>query len=79
MRDFDLDPGERGDEAAFVFHAAAAGTMSPVVMNVRMRGNPAPLAARLPVIAAEADTRLYVQDSRSLKEWHEDRNDFTNR
>jgi putative ABC transport system permease protein len=34
-----------------------------------VRGNPGALAARLPVIAAEADERLYTQESRSLEEW----------
>ena len=47
-----------GDEQPYVFHAASAGTLSPLVMSVRMRGNPAPLAARLPVIAATVDARI---------------------
>ena len=52
VRDFGLDPDDEGNEQPYVFHAASAGTVSPLVMSVRMRGNPAPLAARLPVIAA---------------------------
>jgi putative ABC transport system permease protein len=69
VRDFGLDPIDGRDEAPYVFHAASAGTVSPLVMSVRVRGNPATLAARLPVIAAEADARLYVQDARPLDEW----------
>ena len=38
-------------------------------MSVRMRGNPAPLAARLPVIAATVDARLLVQEAQPLNEW----------
>jgi predicted permease len=69
VRDFGLDPIDGRDEAPYVFHAASAGTVSPLVMSVRVRGNPATLAARLPVVAAEADARLYVQDARPLDEW----------
>ena len=38
-------------------------------MIVRVRGNPAALAARLPVIAADVDARWHVQDARPLDEW----------
>jgi predicted permease len=69
VRDFGLDPDDGGREQAYVFHAAPAGTMSSVVMSVRMRGNPAPLAARLPVIAATVDARLLVQGAQPLNEW----------
>ena len=69
VRDFGLDPDDNGREQAYVFHAAPAGTMSPLVMSVRMRGNPAPLAARLPVIAAAVDARLLVQEAQPLDEW----------
>lgn len=69
VRDLGLDPGEQGDEAAYVFHAASAATMSPLVMSVRLRGNPATLAARLPAIAADVDAGLSVPEARSLGEW----------
>ena len=48
---------------------AAAGTISGLVMNVRMRGNPAILAARLPIIATDVDARLSVRDAQPLDEW----------
>jgi ABC-type antimicrobial peptide transport system permease subunit len=38
-------------------------------MSVRVRGNPAALAARLPVIVANVDARLFVQEARPLEEW----------
>ncbi len=69
VRDVGLDPDDLGDERPYVFHAASAGTLSPLVMSVRVRGNPATLAARLPVNAANVDARLFVQDARPLDEW----------
>ena len=75
VRDFGLDPDDEGDEQPFVFHAASAGTVSPLVMSVRVRGNPATLAARLPVIAADVDAGLFVQDARPLDEWIRRRDD----
>ena len=69
VRDLGLDPGEQGDEGAYVFHAASAAAVSPLVMNVRLRGNPATLAARLPTIAADVDAGLSVQEARPLGEW----------
>jgi hypothetical protein len=69
VRDLGLDPDDEGDERPFVFHAASAGTVSPLVMSVHLRGNPASLAARLPVIAADVDARVYVRDALPLNEW----------
>ncbi|MGH9159525.1 MAG: FtsX-like permease family protein, partial [Vicinamibacteraceae bacterium] len=69
VRDLGLDPGEQGDEGAYVFHAASAATVSPLVMSVRLRGNPATLAARLPTIAADVDAGVSVPEARSLGEW----------
>ena len=66
VRDVGLDPDDSGDELPVVFHAASAETMSPLVMSVRMRGNPAPLAARLPLIASDVDARLLVRDTLPL-------------
>ena len=69
VRDLGLDPGEQGDEGAYVFHAASAAAVSPLVMSVRLRGDPATLAARLPAIAADVDAGLSVQEARPLGEW----------
>jgi ABC-type antimicrobial peptide transport system permease subunit len=38
-------------------------------MMVRVRGNPAPLAARVPTMAAGVDAGLYVQDAQPLDAW----------
>ena len=75
VRDVGLDPDDSGDEQPYVFHAASAGTVSPLVMSVRVRGNPAPLAARLPVIAADVDARLFVRDAQPLDVWVRQRDD----
>jgi hypothetical protein len=69
VRDLGLDPDDEGDERPFVFHAASAGTVSPLVMSVRARSNPAALVARLPVIAADVDGRLFVQEAWTMNEW----------
>ncbi|HVQ15449.1 MAG TPA: FtsX-like permease family protein, partial [Vicinamibacterales bacterium] len=75
VRDLGLDPDDSGDELPYVFHAAAVETMSPFVMSARTRGNPAPLAARLPIIAADVDARLVVHDALPLDEWVRRRDD----
>lgn len=69
VRDLGLDPGEQGDEGAYVFHTASAATLSPLFVSVRLRGNPATLAARLPVIATDVDAGLSVHEARPLSEW----------
>jgi len=74
VRDLGLDPGEQGDEAAYVFHAASVATLSRLIMIVRLRSNPTTLAARLPTIAANVDSGLSVQEARPLDEsiWQRD-------
>jgi predicted permease len=73
VRDLGLNPDDEGNEGPCVFHPASAGTVSALVMSVRVRGNPAALASRLPVIAADVDARLQVQDARPLDEWIRER------
>lgn len=68
VRDFGVTPDDEGNEQPYVFHAASPGTASPLVLSVRMRGNPAPLVARLPAIAAGVDAGLSVQDAQPLDE-----------
>ena len=74
VRDFGLDPDDNGNEQAHVFHVAPAGALPSLVMSVRMRANPATLAARLPLIAAGVDPRLLVRDSQPMEDWirHQD-------
>jgi hypothetical protein len=69
VRDMGLDPDDLGNEQPFVFHAASADTVSPFVISVRTRGNPAALAARLPFLATDVDGSLLVEESRSMEDW----------
>jgi len=68
VRDFGVTPDDEGHERPYVFHAVSPGTASPLVMSVRVRGNPTPLAARLPAIAAGVDAGLSVQEAQPLEE-----------
>lgn len=72
VRDFDLDPDDKGDEQPSVFHAATAGAMSPLLMSVRMRSAPAALAARLPLMATTVDARILVPDVQPMQDWIRD-------
>jgi putative ABC transport system permease protein len=69
VRDFGLTPDDAGNERSYVFRAASPETLSPLAMSVRARGNPAPLVARLPFIAADVDAELSVQEAWTLDEW----------
>ena len=73
VRDMGLDPDDAGDEQPFVFHAAAPGALSPLVMTVRVRGNPATLTGRLAAIAADVDAGLYIRKARPLNAWIRER------
>ena len=73
VRDLGLNPDDEGNESPCVFHPASAATVSALVMSVRVRDNPAALAARLPVLAADVDARLHVRDARPLGEWLRER------
>ena len=72
-RDIGLNPDDSGDEQPSVFHAAPAGTVSPLVMIVRVRGNAAPLAARMPVVAAGVDARILTRKAAPLDAWIRER------
>ncbi len=75
VRDFGLDPDDNGHEQPHLFHAVPAAALPSLVISVRMRGNPATLAARLPLIAATVDARLLVQDSQPMEDWVRQRNE----
>jgi putative ABC transport system permease protein len=76
VRNFGLDPDELGRDAAYVFRPASPSTMAQPVMAVRTRGNPATLAARLPIVAAGVDGRLLVRGAQPLRSWIRQRDDF---
>ena len=67
VRDIGMTPTDLG-EAPYVFHAASPATAYPLVMGVRMAGDPAALASRLRAIATELDPGLRLDELRSLDE-----------
>jgi putative ABC transport system permease protein len=73
VRDMGMTPTDLG-EAAYVYHAASPGMVQPVVMGVRVAGDPAMFAPRLRTIAAEVEPGLRLDDVRPLDEkaWRED-------
>jgi hypothetical protein len=79
VRDIGLDPDDEGheQEAPVVFHASSEGTIAPLMMHVRMRSSPAPLVARLPVIAADVDASVHVAEVQGLDDWIRQQNDGT--
>ncbi len=75
VRDVGLDPDDAGHEQPHVFQAGSPGALSSLVMRVRLRGNHAAFAARLPIIATTVDARLVVPDSQSMEAWLRQRDD----
>jgi hypothetical protein len=75
VRDLGLDPDDSGKELPFVFHPALAATAYPFVLIVRVHGNPDPLAARLPLVAASVDASLFVRRAQSLDAWIRERDE----
>jgi putative ABC transport system permease protein len=48
--------------AAYIYRAASAAEVDPVVVAVRVAGDPAPLAPRVAALARQVDPGLYVRD-----------------
>ena len=73
VRDVGMTPTDLG-EAPYVFRAVSPSTASPLVMGVRVSGDPAALAPRLRTIALELDLALRLDDVRPLDElaWRQD-------
>nr|MBP6717161.1 FtsX-like permease family protein [Acidobacteriota bacterium] len=55
-------------DARVVYHAAVAGQMNPLRLQMRTRGTPDGLSQRLSAAAVRVDTALHVDDVRSLAE-----------
>ena len=73
VRDIGMQPTDRG-EAPFIFRAATLATARPVVMGIRITGDPAALAQRVRTIALDVDPALRLGDVRSLEDlaWEQD-------
>jgi predicted permease len=68
-RDIGLDPyNDDYSELAYVYHAASPATAARLVTLIRVRGNAAALAARLPGMAAAVDPGLSVQQALPLND-----------
>jgi len=73
VRDVGMTPTDLG-EAPYVFRAASPATAFPLVMGVRVGGDPAALVPRLRAIALDLDPTLRLDDMRPLDElaWRQD-------
>ena len=65
VRDVGMTPTDLG-EAPYVFRAVSAATAQPLVMGVRVAGDPTALAARLRSIAVSVDPGLRLESVHSL-------------
>jgi len=50
------------DQAAYIYRAASAAELDPVVVAVRVAGTAAPLAPRVAALARQVDAGLHLQD-----------------
>jgi hypothetical protein len=73
VRDIGMTPTDLG-EAPYIFHATSAGTVAPLVMGVRVRGDRAAVTRRVQAVAAELDSRIHIGELRPLDEltWDND-------
>ncbi len=63
----DMDPGET-DGAAYIYRAASAADLDPVVVTVRVVGDASPLAPRVAALARGGDVGLQLRDIATLDE-----------
>jgi hypothetical protein len=73
VRDVGMTPTDLG-EAPYVFRAVSPASAFPLVMGVRIGGDPVALVPRLRTIALDLDPTLRLDDMRSLEElaWRQD-------
>jgi putative ABC transport system permease protein len=73
VRDIGMTPTDLG-EAPYVYTPASASTVSPLVMGLKVAGDPAALVPRLRAAALALDPALRLDDVRPLDElaWRED-------
>lgn len=73
VRDMGMTPTDLG-EAAYVYHGVSPATVQPIVMGVRVAGDPAILVPRLRAIAGDLEPGLRLGDTRRLDDaaWRQD-------
>lgn len=67
VTDLGMDPTDRG-EAEYIYRAASAAELDPVIVAVRVAGDAAPLAARVAALARQVDAGLQLRDIATLDE-----------
>jgi hypothetical protein len=67
ITDLGMDPAT-GGEAAYIYRAASAAELDPVVVVVRVAGDAAPLAPRVAALARQVDAGLLLRDIVTLDE-----------
>jgi hypothetical protein len=70
VTDLGMDPagGDDGGEVAYIYRAASAAEIDPVVVVVRVAGDAAPLAPRVAALAPQVDAGLQLRDVVTLDE-----------
>jgi hypothetical protein len=73
VRDIGMTPTDLG-EAPYIFHPSSAGTVAPLVMGVRVRGDRAAVTRRVQAVVADLDSRIRIDELRPLDElaWDND-------
>ena len=67
VADIGMTPTDLG-EAPYIFHPASAGTVAPLVMGVRVRGDRAAVTRRVQAVVADLDSRVHINELRPLDE-----------
>jgi hypothetical protein len=65
VRDIGMTPTDLG-EAPYIFHAASAGTVAPLVMGVRITGDRAAVIRATRTAAAAVDSRIRIGELQTL-------------
>ena len=70
VTDLGIDPagGDDSGDAARIYPAASAAEIDPVVVTVRVAGDAAPLAPRVPAVARQVDPGLQLLDIATLEQ-----------
>ena len=68
VRDVGMTPTDLG-EAPYLFRAVSPATASPLVMGIRVAGDPSAVAPRLRAIAADLDPALRLDEVRTLEDY----------
>ena len=68
VTDLEASGGDDGGETTYIYRAASAAELDPVVVTVRVAGDAAPLAPRVATLARQVDAGLQLRDIATLDE-----------